>query len=182
MRRLFHKDDVVAVCLDMQDSMVASIYKGESLLDRATRFFKAMKVLDVPVLVTQQYTKGLGDTNASVKEAIGDFQHIEKGTFSCVKTPEFMDRLKSLGRNKIILTGMETHICILQTAMDLLDEGYDVYVLADCVSSRTKMDKKIGLQRMSAEGVKVATYESVAFEMLGKSGTDEFKAISKIVK
>ncbi len=180
--KLFNKNDFVAVSLDIQDSMLGAIYKGEALLDKLVRFFKGMKVLDIPVIVTQQYTKGLGETNSQVKEAIGEFEHVEKTYFSCAKTPEFMERLKATGRKKVILTGMETHICVLQTAFDLMEEGYEVYVLHDCVSSRNKNDKKYALERMMAEGVKIASYESVLFEVLEKAGGEEFKQISKIVK
>lgn len=180
--KLFSKDDFVVVSLDIQDSMLKAIYKGEAMIDKTVRFFKGVKVLGAPIIVTQQYTKGLGETNALVSEAIGEYEHIEKTYFSCAKTPEFMERLESLGKKKVILTGMEAHICILQTALGLKEQGYDVYVLHDCISSRTKQDKKFGLERMLAEGIKVASYESVLFEALEKAGGEQFKEISKIVK
>lgn len=182
MKKLFDKNEVVAVCLDMQSSMINSIHKGDFMKDRAIRFFKSMRVLNVPILVTQQYTRGLGDTDADIKEAIGEFEYIDKTSFSCMGEPTFIEALEKTGRKKVVIAGMEAHICVLQTAMDLIDAGYEVYVLVDACSSRNKLDKKIGLERMRAEGIKIATYESVVFEMLQKAGSDEFKQISKIVK
>lgn len=182
MKKLFNKKEIVAVSLDMQGSLMSAVHNGEFMKQRAIKFFKSLGVLDVPILVTQQYTKGLGMTDEDVKAAIKDFSYIDKTSFSCVKNSEFMQAIKSTGRKRVVLTGMETHICVLQTAMDLLDEGYEVYIVEDCTSSRAKIDKKVAIERMFSEGVKVATYESILFECLGGAGSDEFKQISKIIK
>lgn len=182
MKKLFNKDEIVAISLDMQGSLLGAIHKGEFMKDRTVKFFKGLGVLDVPVIATQQYTKGLGMTDEDIMKAIKNFEYIDKTTFSCVKTQEFMEKLKETGRKKVLLTGMETHICVLQTAMDLLDEGYEVFIVEDCCSSREKIDKKVAIERMRGEGVKIATYESILFECLGKAGSEEFKQISKIIK
>ena len=171
MKKLFNKEEIVAVSLDMQGSLMSAVHNGEFMKQRAIKFFKSLRVLGVPILVTQQYTKGLGMTDEDVKAAIKDFSYIDKTSFSCVKNSEFMQALKSTGRKRVVLTGM-----------DLLDEGYEVYIVEDCTSSREKIDKKVAIERMFSEGVKVATYESILFECLGGAGSDEFKQISKIIK
>jgi len=138
-------------------------------------------VLDVPVLWLEQYPQGLGPTIPEIAaEMKGEV--IEKITFSAYDTEEFRKQLESLGRKKVLLAGIETHICVYQTAAHLLANGYEVEVLADCVSSRTKGNREIGLQKMMQLGAKLTSVEMALFEMQGIAKGDSFKAISKIVK
>jgi len=142
----------------------------------------ALKVLEVPYLVTEQYTKGLGFTIQLLRIAFGEYEAIEKTTFSCCDEPEFIKAINAAGRKNIILCGIETHVCVLQTAIDLLEAGYQPVVIEDCVSSRKLSDKNTAIERMRQEGVIITSLESILFELTRNSGTETFKAISKLVK
>ena len=143
---------------------------------------EGLKALEIPVLVTQQYTKGLGKTVSGIAEVLPGRQRIEKIAFSCCDEPEFMNKLNSLDKEFIIVAGIETHVCVLQTTLDLLEKGFIPVVVRDCVSSRKKKDYRAAIERMRKEGVVITTYESILFELLRFAGTDEFRQISRLVK
>ena len=138
--------------------------------------------MGIPVVVTQQYTKGLGMTIPPVAEAIGDSAYFEKTSFSAFGCPEFVEAFEAAGRRTVLVTGTETHICVEQTTKDLLERGYTVFIVADCVASRTAANRDLALRRMENAGAVITNYESVLYELLGGSYAPEFKAISKIVK
>jgi isochorismate hydrolase len=138
--------------------------------------------LDVPILATEQYPKGLGKTIPDVKKELGELSLIEKVAFSCCRVDAFNERLRSLGRKQIVLSGIETHVCVLQTAADLIQRGYGVHVVADAVCSRRRLDWEIGLRWMENNGAMITTTEIIAFQLLKEAGTDEFKRLSKFVK
>lgn len=179
---LIDRHDAIAVCVDFQTSLVDAVYNAKEMKDKTVRMCKCLKEMGVTFLVSQQYTKGLGDTDKDIKEAIGDFEHVEKMTFSCVKDAEFMKRLEASGKKTVILCGIESHICVMQTALELKELGYNVWLIADCCSSRTAIDKENAIRRMICSGVNVTTYETAIYEMLGSALEPEFKAISRIVK
>jgi len=176
------RDDVVAVVVDIQERLFPHIHGHDQLAENTVKLIKGLKILQVPLIVTQQYTKGLGPTIPQVAEALVDFNPIEKLTFSSFGDPDFVNVLNDYGKNHIILMGIEAHVCVLQTAMDLLNIGYEVILVEDCVSSRRLNDKQVALQRMRDDGVIITTYESILFELTKVAGTDEFKAISNLVK
>ena len=176
------KEETVAVIIDVQEKLYPLISNNEKMTMNITRLIKGLKVLEIPMLITQQYTKGIGETITPIKEAIGEFSHIEKLSFSCCGDPIFLDALKKLGRKNVIITGIESHVCVLQTALDLIDMGYQPVLIEDCVSSRNLNDKKYALKRMKSAGAILSTYESILFELTVVSGTEQFKAISRIVK
>lgn len=134
--------------------------------------------LDMPVLVSEQYPRGLGPTLPSLEVT----DAIEKSCFSALGCAPFMDALKATGRTRVLLSGMETHICVAQTCADLLDAGYAVDVVADACLSRSKLDWRLGLQRMRTDGARLLTTEAVMFELIGAAGTPLFKAVSKRIK
>ena len=144
------------------------------------------KELGVPVIVTQQYTRGLGQTVPVVAEALGEFEPIDKVTFSCCGNIQFNDALEEAAgendRTSVIIAGCETHICVEQTALDLMEIGFKVFLPADAVQSRSREHKEVSLRRMEAAGAVITNYESVLYEMLGSAKAPEFKAISAIVK
>ncbi len=179
---LIDRNDSIAVCVDFQTSLIDAVYQAEELKDRTVRMCKCLKEMGVPFLVSQQYTKGLGDTHQDIKEAIGEFEPVEKMTFSCAKDEDFMRRLEQSGKKTVILCGIESHICVMQTALELKELGYNIWLIADCCSSRTAKDKENAIRRMIHSGVNVTTYESAIYEMLGSALEPEFKAISRIVK
>ena len=141
-----------------------------------------LKVLDVPLLVTQQYTRGLGPTIPDLSEQVKDYPLIEKTAFSCCDEPDFLRALSEMDKPCILITGIESHVCVLQTVIDLMERGYQAVVVEDCVSSRKANDKTVSVHRMRLEGAIVTSYESILFELCRFSGTETFKSISKLVK
>lgn len=143
----------------------------------------ASRTLDVPTLVTEQYPQGLGPTLSAFRDVMSETTApIEKLYFSATRAEGFMEKLRDYGARSVILAGMETHICVLQTAMGLKAQGYNVWVAHDAVCSRTKVNHKAGLHFMEGAGIQVVPTETILFMLLEKAGTAEFKAISKLIK
>ncbi len=182
MIRRIKIDDTILVAIDFQERLLPAMYKADKLEDTMTRLAKGLKGLEIPALVTQQYTKGLGATVSPIAEAIGKFDLIDKNTFSAWANEEFRSEIIKSGRKTVILTGIETHICVEQTTLDLLENGYTVFIAADCVQSRNPDNREISLRRMENEGAVITCYESILYELLGGSRAPEFKTISTIVK
>ncbi|UCE28439.1 MAG: hydrolase [Candidatus Coatesbacteria bacterium] len=143
---------------------------------------KAFRRLGAPVVVTEQYAKGLGPTVPEIASALGEFEPVEKMTFSCAGEPKYVEALRATGADQAVLCGMETHVCVQQTALDLSAAGYQVHVAADAVRSRKKQDWAFSLERMRQAGIIITTTEATVFEMLVECGTDEFKDISKLIR
>jgi nicotinamidase-related amidase len=149
------------------------------------RLVRGCHILGIPALLTEQYVKGLGATVASVREAFeesGGYRPIEKNCFSAQGCDPFAAQLAALERTQVLVAGVETHVCVYQTIQDLLAAGFEVTVIADAVSSRTAENKSIALQRLTFEGAKISSTEMALFELLAVSGSEEFRAISKLVK
>ena len=176
------KENTIGVVVDIQERLFPHIHQHE-LLEKNTKILvQGLKALGVPFLISEQYKKGLGDNMAEIKELVADDPHFEKMAFSCCDDPQFMESLETSTKRTVILAGMETHICMLQTAIDLKERGYHPVIVEDCVSSRTAENKRIALERLRCEGVTVTSYESILFELCRIAGTDAFKIISKLVK
>ncbi|BDH62531.1 hydrolase [Lysinibacillus sp. PLM2] len=179
---MLHKEDTVLVLIDIQGKLARIVDKSEFVIQNIANVVQGAKVLGLPILWLEQYPKGLGPTVEEIAQHLDGQQPIEKITFSAYDTPEFVEQLEATGRKKVLLAGIETHICVYQTAAQLLSKGYEVEVLADCVSSRTSLSSEIGLQKMVQLGAKVSTVEMALFEMQQIAKGDEFKTISKIIK
>lgn len=179
---LLTREDTAFVAIDFQEKLMPAMSGMEELEDKSVRLIKGMKALGIPTIVTQQYTKGLGGTIPSIAEALGDFEHVEKNTFGCMANEEFASKIKELGRKDIVVCGIEAHICVQQTVLQLMEEGYNVYLPADCVSSRSENDKLWSITRMGEAGAVITTYEAVLYEILRDSKAEGFKEISAIVK
>ena len=151
------------------------------MLDNIAKLVRVSEVFNIPVVVTEQYPKGLGRTVREL-ESILKVKPIEKTSFSCFGAPEFEKELEKLGAQSLILTGIETHICVVQTALDALKRGYEVIVPADATGSRKELDWRIALDRMLAKGVDVVTTEMLLFDLIGDAARPEFKEILKLVK
>lgn len=175
-------NDTTAVLIDIQEKLFPHMAIGETMLHHSLKLIDGLNVLGVPVMITQQYTKGLGPTIAPVAEKFSKFSYIEKMAFSCCDEPAFMDQLDKLDRRNVILFGIETHVCVLQTCIDLKMQGYTPVVVEDCISSRRISDKNTAIERMRTEGAIITSMESILFELTRFTGNDVFKAISKIVK
>jgi len=163
--------------------LIPAMREGEKAVAQAAKLIRGCEALGVPVLTTQQYTKGLGETVADVKEAYADFSYIEKSAFSTMGEPAFVAALEKSKRKSVLLCGVETHVCVLQSALDLLAAGYDVFLATDAVSSRKETDERPGKKRLLQAGVVPTSVESALFELLDNdSRSDTFKTISKLIK
>jgi nicotinamidase-related amidase len=173
MSRLDRSNAVLFV-IDVQEKLMPVISNHKAIERNIERLIRGAKILGVPIVVTEQYVKGLGHTVAPLRDALGDdYKPIEKACFS---------GYRQLDRKQVIVAGIETHVCVYQTVSDLLANGYEVTIVADAVSSRAEENKDIALRRMLADGAKLSSTEMVLFELTAVSGTDEFRAISKLVK
>jgi len=182
---LLSRDDSRLLIVDMQEKLLPAIPVADQLLDNCVRLVRAARLLDVPVFATEQYPRGLGSTAPALAELIPE--RPEKLRFSCAevlgwdRSAECADpRLRD--RTRVVVAGIEAHVCVLQTALDLLAAGYLVYVVADAVASRRKLDWRIALERLSTHGAIITTLESVLFEWCEVAGSDEFREISRLVK
>lgn len=177
------KEDAVLVLVDFQERLMP-VMKGQDELEAAViKLIKGCRVLGVPMLVTEQYPKGLGRTVPAIRDALGDDPApIEKTSFSCMGEPNFQEALKNTGKKTVILAGIETHVCVQQTVLDLLESNYEVYVINDGVSSRSNNDKKYAQRRMGDAGAVGTTCEAALFELLGGAREPGFKEISALVK
>lgn len=176
------KEDAVLVLIDFQERLVPAMDNKDFLVDKTGRLINGAKAFQLPILVTQQYTKGLGETISRLKEHLTDIEHIEKKTFSAWGEAEFVKALSETGKKTVLLSGIETHICVLQTAMDLIERGYKVFLIEDCTSSRSSRDMKYGIKRMKSMGVNITTLEAALMEMVEGAESPQFKQISRIIK
>ncbi len=175
-------EECAFVQVDVQERLFPFIANNEELEKNLVTLVKGLKIHNIPMIVNEQYKKGLGETIPSLKELVSDYPHFEKVTFSCCGQEEGLSKLKSLGKKYIILAGIETHVCVLQTALDLLEEGFQPVLVVDCVNSRKQSDKETAVKRMIQAGVIPTTYESLLFELTVSSKNENFKEISKLVK
>jgi len=176
------KENTAGLVIDIQERLYPHIHGHEAVARNTGILVAGLKVLGVPVLVTQQYTRGLGPTIPGLLDLIKGFPLIEKTAFSCCDEPEFIRALAETHKQFILIAGIESHVCVLQTVIDMVERGYQPVLVEDCVSSRKANDKTISVRRMQMEGAIVTSYESILFELCRYSGTDEFKSISKLVK
>src|SRR4051812_13594450 len=170
------------VVVDVQERLLPAIFERERVVQNTIRLISGAQVLHVPLFVTEQYRKGLGGTLPEVSAAVKEFAPMEKLAFSACGAAGFTKALKASKVSHAILCGIETHVCVLQTCLDLLASGTKVFVAADAVSSRTLENHCFGLERMRNAGAIIASTEMLLFELLEKAGTTEFKEILSLVK
>ncbi|MDX9758713.1 MAG: hydrolase [Bacteroidota bacterium] len=168
--------------IDVQGRLADLVWRADIIQNNIRILLEGMNVLDVPVVATEQYPKGLGPTVPPIAALLGDAAPIEKNTFSCCGEFAFETKLVELHKTEIIVCGIETHVCVYQTVRDLIGLGYTVHLVTDAVSSRTEENWKLGVEVCTALGAKRTSTEMLLFEMLERAGTDQFKAISKLVK
>jgi len=167
--------------VDVQDKLLVKMPDAVSLVRDVGFLIDVAQLINVPVFATEQYPKGLGPTTEAIARRL-PAELPAKLTFSCCGAPGLVDTLKSGTRNQVVLTGMETHVCIMQSALDLLAEGFEVFLPVDALQSRGDIDHDVALARMDNAGAVLTTVEAVAFEWLGSSGHAQFKAISKMIQ
>lgn len=181
-RATVRRDEAVVVFVDVQERFVPSIDGMERLIARLEILARGISTLGVPFLVTEQYPRGLGRTVPRVTEALPTHAAIEKMAFSCWGEERFVAALEATGRPAVILCGIEAHVCVQQTAVDLLDAGFRVFLPADGVSSRFPEDRELALRLLRREGVVVSSVESILFQLLERSDVAEFRAVQALVK
>jgi hypothetical protein len=175
-------EESVAVLIDLQDRLFPHMHENELLLANCLKLIAGLQILEVPIIVTQQYSAGLGPTVSSIVEKFDEFRYIEKNSFSCCDEPSFLDQMSQLKKRCILLFGIESHVCVLQTCIDLQERGLNALVIEDCTSSRKIADKNIAIQRMRQEGAYISSYESILLELTRRAGSEKFRSISRIIK
>lgn len=177
------RNNAVLAVIDVQDRLCRVMDEAilEKLTGNITILQEAAGELGMPALATEQYVKGLGETLPVLKERLME-PAIEKMTFSCCGETSFPERLNALGRTQVIVTGMETHVCVLQTVIELLDAGYCVHIVKDAVMSRRKENWKVGIEAATAAGAVPTSTETVLFQLLRTAGSDEFRKLAKLVR
>jgi nicotinamidase-related amidase len=175
-------DDSVLVLIDVQEKLFRLMDDKDAVLQNLQKLVKGMNALGIPVIVTEQNPKGLGVTLPELTVLLADSTPISKMYFSCMGEPAFTAALDNVKRKQVLLCGIEAHVCVYQTAHDLLNKGYGVHVIANCISSREKINKETALREMERKGVLVSSTEMVLFEMLRTAEHPRFKDINKIVR
>jgi len=179
---VFTIDNSVMLLVDVQGQLAQLMHEKEKLFNSLELMIKGMKILNVPILWMEQIPSKLGPTIGQLSDLMEGNAPMEKFSFSCCKEPEFIKKFKALGRNQVLLTGIETHICVHQTGYELLNQGYQVQVAADCVSSRTKENKEMGLGRLVQSGGQLTSVEMIFFELMREARGDKFKQMVKLIK
>jgi len=180
--KIFNSENSALLIIDIQEKILPVIYQSERVIENTIKLIKGFKTLNAPVYFTEQYPKGLGRTDEKIKDALGENEPIEKMSFSCRGGGNLFMELRDNGIEQVALCGVESHVCVMQTALDLVANGFQVHVAADAVSSRRELDYKAALDRMRANDIEITLTESILFEMLNVCGTEQFKTISKLVK
>ena len=175
-------NDSLILAVDFQEKLISATSADNELIN-ASKMVEAGKILDIPVVISEQYPKGLGETSYKLINKIPPSSVVlEKTTFSLLKTEKIYNAIKAQNKKQIILFGIETHICVLQTALDLIKEGYEVYLIKNASRSRKKSEHKAGIRYMQSEGVKILTLEIALFELLKSSTHPNFKEIQALIK
>ena len=176
---LMSRGDSSLLVIDVQTKLMDKMAERDRIVANIARLVEGAKVLGIPVQATEQYPKGIGPTVPELADRLP--LRPEKLTFSCCGLPEVAEQFRSHGVRSVLLAGIETHVCVQQTALDLLAQGFRVYLAADAVGSRKEIDRELGLRRMEQAGVVLTTTEAALFEWTEVAGTPEFKQISKLV-
>ncbi|MBP7509293.1 MAG: hydrolase [Prolixibacteraceae bacterium] len=176
------QEESIALFIDFQERLVPAMRKNKELIENTEKLHKGLKELAVPMIFTQQYTRGLGPTVNELVVNPDEFSYVEKTSFSCCDEEKFIQTLEGLNKKNVIICGIESHVCVLQTAIDLKNKGYNPVLVVDCISSRKKESIKVALKRMEQEGVLITNSESILFELTRDAKNPAFKAISSIVK
>ena len=175
-------ENTLLVIVDVQGNLAHSMYRKEVLFKNIRELIKGMQALEMPIILTEQNPTGLGPTIPELAELLPDIQPIAKMSFSCCRNEDFMHALKVHNRNRILIAGIEAHICVYQTAVQLTSMGYEVEVVADAVGSRIQANRDIGLQKMRDSGIGVTCIETAFFELIETAEDKRFKKILRIVK
>lgn len=179
---MLNRKNTVLVLVDIQEKLFQIIHEKEALLANLQKLVKGAKVLKIPIIWAEQNPKGLGPTVPELRDLLSDLRPIEKRSFSCCGQQKFVQQLKKVQCKQVLVAGIEAHVCVFQTVMDLYALGYEAQVVKDGVSSRTPENMQVGLGRIKDAGMVLTSVEMALFELLKVAEGDEFKQILKIVK
>lgn len=169
--------------VDVQEKLIQYEDRSVEVMQTIQKVIKGFQILNLPIVVTEQYPQGLGTTVCGIKSLLGDKQeYLTKTTFSCMGDPSVKAAIKKTGLNQWVLIGIEAHVCVLQSARDLLDDGHDVVVLNDAITSRSVYDFSTAIAEMRDYGIRISSCETILFELLHDSSSSEFKKISQLIK
>lgn len=175
------RENTALIIIDVQERLLPVIANGDELIKNVNTLISGARIIGIPLLFTEQYPKGLGHTCATVQKTSDD-RVIEKISFSCLGDDTFMEELKSLDVDHLILAGAEAHICVLNSALDAIERGFTIHLVADAVSSRTMSNRHYGIERLRQSGALICTTEMILFQLLKEAGTKTFREISKLIK
>ena len=181
-KNLLSPDKTALLIIDIQEKIIKVINNYETVIENTIKLIKGFKALGLPIFYTEQYPKGLGSTVDSIEAELSGIKPFQKLTFSCYGAGDLFCKLKREGITQVVVCGVESHVCVQQTALDLLANDFQVNLVADAVSSRKMMDYDIAITRMRNHNAEVTTTETILFELLNECGTEVFKKISKIIK
>ena len=180
--KLLKAENSCLLIIDIQKRILPVIKDHELVVENTLKLIKGFKAMSLPIYFTEQYPKGLGTTEEQIINELDGIKPIEKMTFSCSGADELFNTFNTKFHSQIVVCGIESHVCVQQTVLDLIENGFQVNLAADAVSSRNEKDYNIAISRMRHHGAEVTTTESILFELLNVCGTDVFKQVSKIVK
>ncbi len=186
---LINREELLVVVIDIQERLLPAICNGDAVVKKTIQLLQGASKLEAPIILSEQYPKGLGNTQQEILDAINKEEEsgakilrIEKTTFSCTKCKDFAENLKSLKRKQIVLCGIESHICVTQTALGLIEQGFSCFIAADAIASRDSNHTAIAIERMRDAGATILPVESILYEGLIDSKHSAFKDICKIIK
>ncbi|QGT99354.1 Isochorismatase [Candidatus Syntrophocurvum alkaliphilum] len=179
---MLKKDECAFVLVDVQGRLAKIVHENEKIITNLINLIQGLKILNIPIIWVEQYPEGLGVTDEKLSKYLTDEKPILKMTFNACKNEEFIEAVKATGRTQMLVAGIETHVCVYQTAYGLKQMGYDIEVISDAVSSRTLANKKIGLEKMKADGINITCFESALFELTETSEGEQFKKIIELIK
>ena len=179
---MLNPENTALVMIDIQGKLLNVMFEKETLLENAQKLVKGLQLLGVPIILTEQNPKGLGPTQAELSLLLPNITPLPKFCFSCSQDKGFADTLSRLNRRQVLLCGIESHICVYQTALELLEQSYEVQIVTDVVSSRSSANKAVALSRLQAEGARLTSTEMVLFELLRTAENPNFKEISRIIR
>lgn len=176
---LMDKEKSIVAVIDVQARLLGGVHEADKLVNNCSWLVRLAKLMDVPVVGSEQYPDGLGPTEEGLGELVGPDNIYGKAHFSCIDDPGFEEAFQTHGRKQVVLCGMESQACVMQSAVRLLEKGADVFVVADAISARNSYDTEVALRRMEQAGARIVTKEMVGFEWIRRSDAAQFKAFSK---
>ena len=180
--KLLKPEQTALLIIDIQERILPVINNHPLVVENTLKLIKGFKILGLPIYFTEQYPKGLGSTTRQIIEELGDLKPFDKMSFSCSGAGELFDEFKMKNISQIVICGIEAHVCVQQTVLDLIENKFQINLASDAVSSRKEMDYRTALERMRNHGAEITSTESNLFELLNVCGTPQFKEISKLVK